>query len=57
MITNQHIEKLHELAEQSSQIDVFGFHIFRRMYAIGIISYINELIQELEELNKKVDLT
>ena len=56
MIINQHIEKLHELAEQSSQLDVLGFHIFRRMYAIGIISYINELIQELEELNKKVDI-
>ena len=56
MIINQHIEKLHELAVQSSQVDVCGFHIFRRMYAIGIISYINELIQELEELNKKVDI-
>ena len=56
MFFNQQIEKLHELAEQSSQLDVLGFHIFRRMYAIGIISYINELIQELEELNKKVDI-
>lgn len=56
MIINEHIEKIHELAEQSSKIDVNGFELFRRMFAIGMLSFINEVIQELEELNKKVDV-
>lgn len=56
MIINQHIEQLHELAEQLYRLDVHSFAIYRRMCGIGILSYMNEVIQELENLNKKVDV-
>ncbi len=52
----EHLLKLHELAEQTSKIDVSCFAIYRRFTAIGILSYMNEVIQELEMLNAKLDI-
>ena len=55
MKINRHIEALHDHLESVAQTDSRGFKVFRRMFAVGIVSYINEIIVELTELNEKLD--
>ena len=55
MRINRHIETLHDHLESVAQTDSRGFKVFRRMFAVGIVSFINEIIGELTELNEKLD--
>lgn len=55
MSINSHIEALHDYLEYVAKTDSRRFKVFHRMSAVGIVSYINEIIVELTELNEKLD--
>ncbi len=55
MYINDHIETLHDMLKSAAKTDIVGFAVYRRMFALGVVSYLNEVNRELEDLNKRMD--
>ena len=55
MVIDDQIETLHEIMTKTSSGDMLEFPIYRRLFALSVISYINDLNHHLEELSSQLD--
>lgn len=49
------IEEVHKLLTEGRSGSVFSFCLYRRLYALSVISYLHELNNELEGLSNRMD--
>lgn len=57
MLIDNEIETLHKIMTETPSGDMLDFPIYRRMFALSVISYINDLNIKLEVLSSELDST